>query len=250
MEDQHAASDQEAAARAALERRLGVEFRNPGLLEVALTHRSYAYEQGVPHTNERLELLGDAVLDFIVTDVIYRRFPTYLEGDLAKLRASLVSAPTLAEVAQELDLGEAIRLGRGEALTGGRDKASILADTLEAVIGAVYMDRGMTQTRHVIRRLFDERVKAAVGREVPKDSKTRLQELVTRLVGVLPVYEVSGFGPDHAKRFRAEVFVRERSYGRGEGRSKKEAEQEAAAEAVGRLAAEAEAELDGVVEGA
>ncbi|HVL80747.1 MAG TPA: ribonuclease III [Actinomycetota bacterium] len=233
-------------ARDALVERLGVTFRDPDLFELALTHRSYAYEQDVADTNERLELLGDAVLDFVVTDLIFRRFPSYVEGDLAKLRASLVSAPTLAEVAAGLGLGEAVKLGRGEVLTGGREKPSILADALEALIGAVYIDRGMTVARRVVRDLFGDRIAAAVGQEVPKDAKTRLQERVTRLVGALPAYRVTGYGPDHAKRFRAEVLVRDEVYGRGEGRSKKEAEQAAAAEAVAKLATE----LDGVVEGA
>jgi ribonuclease III len=246
MSDPRAVPDDGSAACTALAERLGVEFRTNRLLEVALTHRSYAYEMELAETNERLELLGDAVLDFIVTDIIYRLFPSYLEGDLAKLRASLVSAPTLAAVASDLGLGSAIRLGRGEILTGGRQKPSILADALEAVIGAVYLDRGMTVARKVVRDLFGNRIRAAVGQEVPKDAKTRLQEQVARVVGVLPVYRVTGHGPDHAKRFRAEVSVRESVYGRGEGRSKKEAEQAAAAEAVARLADE----LDGVVEGA
>ena len=250
MSEQRAGSSEEELARAALSERLGIEFRRPGLLDLALTHRSYAYEHAIAQTNERLELLGDAVLDFIVTDLIFRRFPAYVEGDLAKLRASLVSAPALAEIAAELGLGPAIKLGRGEILTGGREKPSILADTLEAVVGAVYIDRGMTKARQLIRALFGDRISAAVGREVPKDAKTRLQEVETRRVGLLPAYRVSGFGPDHAKRFRAEVYVREKCYGRGEGRSKKEAEQAAAAQAVAALAAETEAELDGVVEGA
>lgn len=240
----------ETAARAALHDRLGITFRNATLLDAALTHRSYAYEQGLPVTNERLELLGDAVLNLIVTDFIYKQFPTYLEGDLAKLRASLVSAPALAEVAHELALGDAIRLGKGEEQTGGREKPSIAADALEAVIGAVYLDRGMRSTREVIRRLFGSRIEAAIGRDVPKDPKTMLQELVTRLYGGLPQYRVSGEGPDHAKRFRAVVYVAGELYGQGEGRSKKAAELAAAAEAVARLHRQEQAEAEQVVDGA
>jgi ribonuclease-3 len=226
------------AAREALPERLGITFRNAAILEAALTHRSYAYERGLTETNERLELLGDAVLNLVVTDMIYKTFPTYLEGDLAKLRASLVSAPALADVASDLDLGRAIRLGRGEELTGGRSKPSIVADALEAVLGAVYLDRGLTAVRQVIRTLFGSRIDAAVGKEVPRDPKTQLQEYVTRLNGTLPYYRVTGAGPDHAKLFRAEVFVGDDHYGTGSGRSKKEAEQAAAAEAMSRLARE------------
>lgn len=226
-------------ARAELAERLAMEFRRPAYLDEALTHRSYAYEHDVRSTNERLELLGDAVLSLVITDMLFRRFPAYLEGDLAKLRASLVSAPALAEVATELGIGKAVRLGRGEELTGGRHKPSILADTLEAVLGAVYLDRGITAARKVIARLFSERVQRAVGREVPKDAKTRLQEWVTRLHGELPRYRVQGSGPDHAKHFDAEVYVGGELYGSGEGRSKKEAEQTAAAAAVERMRAEA-----------
>lgn len=225
----------DTSARAALPDRLGIAFRNPGILEAALTHRSYAYEHGLTETNERLELLGDAVLNLVVTDMIYKTFPAYLEGDLAKLRASLVSAPALAEIATELELGRSIRLGRGEEMTGGRDKPSIIADALEAVIGAVYLDRGLTASRQVIRTLFGPRITAAVGKEVPRDPKTQLQEFVTRLHGNLPRYRVTGEGPDHAKRFHAEVFVEGEPYGVGEGRSKKEAEQAAAATAMDRL---------------
>lgn len=230
----------EEGSRAGLEERLAVDWKDPGLLDLALTHRSYAYEQEQEATNERLELLGDAVLNLVVTDMLFKRFPRAPEGDLAKLRASLVSTPALAEVAGELELGEVVLLGHGEELTGGREKPSILADTLEAVLGAVYLDRGITTSRRVIRRLFGERVRSAVGQEVPKDAKTRLQELVTQLHGELPRYEVAGEGPDHDKRFLAEVFVADEAKGRGRGRSKKEAEQAAAAEALRRFETEGE----------
>lgn len=224
-------------ARASLASRLGVTFSDPGLLDLALTHRSYASEFGLEGTNERLEFLGDAILNLCITDLIFARFPFYLEGDLAKLRASMVSEPALAEVALELDLGGDIRLGRGERLSGGDEKPSIMADTLEAVIGAIYLDRGIREVRRVVKALFGSRVEAAVGKAVPKDAKTRLQELVTRLYGNLPRYRAVGQGPDHAKRFLADVYVNEHLYGRGEGRSKKEAEQEAAAQALEELEA-------------
>ncbi len=218
--------------RAKLEELLGVSFKDARLLELALTHRSYAYENELTDTNERLEFLGDAILNLCVTDLLYAKFPTYLEGDLAKLRASLVSEPALAEVATELDLGEAVKLGRGESQSGGRHKPSIKADALEAVVGAVYLDGGISGVRKLVKRLFGSRVQAAVGKEIPKDAKTRLQEVVTRRYGMLPRYRVSGSGPDHAKRFHAEVFVMDESYGEGDGRSKKEAEQAAAGQAL------------------
>jgi ribonuclease III len=223
-------------ARALFEQKLGVSFKDAGLFELALTHRSFAYENDLVDTNERLEFLGDAILNLCVTDLLYAKFPQYLEGDLAKLRASLVSEPALAEVATELDLGHAIKLGRGESQSGGRHKPSIKADALEAVIGAVYIDGGISGVRRLVKRLFGSRIEAAVGQEIPKDAKTRLQEVVTRKHGILPRYRVVGSGPDHAKRFRAEVFVMDDSCGVGEGRSKKEAEQAAAAEALVVLA--------------
>lgn len=228
-------ADDGGSASTELAARLGVELRDPGVLDLALTHRSYAYENELEETNERLELLGDAVLSLVVTDLLFKRFPEHVEGDLAKLRASLVSEPALAEVAAELDLGEEVRLGRGEEMTGGRLKASILSDTLEAVIGAVYLDRGITTSRKVIRRLFGPRIRAATGREVPKDAKTHLQEEVLRVTGELPLYVTTGEGPDHMKRFRAEVYVHGALYGTGEGRSKKGAEQSAATRALERL---------------
>lgn len=230
--------------RASFGSKLGVSFKDAELLELALTHRSYAYENELIDTNERLEFLGDAILNLCVTDLLYARFPTYLEGDLAKLRASLVSEPALAEVATELDLGEAIKLGRGESQSGGRYKPSIKADALEAVIGAVYMDGGILAVRKLVKRLFWSRIQASADREIPKDPKTRLQEVVTRKHGVLPRYRVVGSGPDHAKRFRADVFVLDESCGHGEGRSKKEAEQAAAAEALLMLDQREAAETD------
>lgn len=218
--------------RAMFVTKLGVTFKDASLLELALTHRSFAYENELTDTNERLEFLGDAILNLCVTDLLYARFPMYLEGDLAKLRASLVSEPALAEVAGELDLGEAIKLGRGESQSGGRHKPSIKADALEAVLGAVYLDGGIAGIRRLVKRLFGGRIEASADKEIPKDAKTRLQEIVTRRHGMLPRYRVVGSGPDHAKRFRAEVFVDEEFYGDGEGRSKKEAEQAAAARAL------------------
>lgn len=201
---------------------------DPALLERALTHRSYAYEHGGLPTNERLEFLGDAVLGLIVTDALYSRQPELPEGTLAKLRASVVNTRALADLARSLDLGRWLRLGRGEEVTGGRDKNSILADTMEAVIGAVYVDRGMAAATLVVRALFDPLIRAAAEDGAALDWKTALQELsAARGLGV-PDYRITESGPDHAKSFTAEVAVGGDVRGSGAGRSKKEAEQQAA----------------------
>jgi ribonuclease III len=200
----------------------------PGLLERALTHRSYAYENGGLPTNERLEFLGDAVLGLIVTDTLYCEHPTLPEGQLAKLRAAVVQMRSLARVARDLKLGNYVLLGRGEEGTGGRDKPSILADTLEAVIGAVYVDRGLDAACGLVHRLFDTVIANSAQLGAGLDWKTSLQELTaSELLGV-PEYRVEESGPDHQKQFRATVRVAGRTYGSGQGKSKKEAEQQAA----------------------
>jgi ribonuclease III len=219
----------------ALERRLRSTLRNRALWEQALTHRSYAYERGGLPTNERLEFLGDAVLGIVITDQLYNEFPDQPEGDLAKMRAALVNMTVLADVAREIGLGDAVKLGRGEEMTGGKDKSSILADTLEAVFGAVYLDRGIRTARRVILRLFLPRVRGQVEGGVVHDYKTTLQELAAAQLSTLPDYTLSESGPDHAKRFQAIVSLAGISYGAGAGRSKKEAEQAAARVAVERL---------------
>jgi ribonuclease III len=198
-------------------------------LERALTHRSYAYENGGLPTNERLEFLGDSVLSLVVTDTLYKGHPTLPEGQLAKLRAAVVQMSTLAEVAaRELNLGSFVRLGRGEEGTGGRDKPSILADTLEAVIGATYIDCGLEEASGLVHRLFDPVIQRSALLGAGLDWKTSLQELTAdRGLGV-PEYHVRDSGPDHQKMFRAVVKVGARDLGDGEGRSKKAAEQLAA----------------------
>lgn len=221
-----------------LERAIGVRFKSPDIREAALTHRSYAFEQSSAQTNERLEFLGDAVLGLVVTDLAYRRFPDMPEGDLAKLRAATVNMLTLADVARDLDLGSYILLGKGEEQSGGRDKTSILADAMEAVLGAVYVDRGLVAARELIERLFWPRMAAYVRGEGDRDHKTALQELAAQDVGQVPQYRVEQRGPDHAKEFTATVFIAGDRYGRGRGRSKKEAEQRAARQAYERLVAE------------
>jgi ribonuclease III len=201
---------------------------SPALLERALTHRSFAYENGGLPTNERLEFLGDAVLGLVVTDALFREYPDLPEGHLAKLRAAVVNMRALADVARGLHLGDYIRLGRGEEGTGGRDKASILADTLEAVIGAVYIERGLDAADVLVHRLFDPVIVRSARLGAGLDWKTSLQELTAASVLGVPEYHVDESGPDHQKSFRALVRVGGRVYGSGTGHSKKEAEQHAA----------------------
>src|ERR1700733_10643320 len=220
----------EAADPAGLRRALAVPM-TAETLERALTHRSYAYENGGLPTNERLEFLGDSVLSLVVTDTLYKGHPTLPEGQLAKLRAAVVQMSTLAEVAaRELNLGSFVRLGRGEEGTGGRDKPSVLADTLEAVIGATYIDCGLDEASGLVHRLFDPVIERSALLGAGLDWKTSLQELTAdRGLGV-PEYHVRDSGPDHQKMFKAVVKVGARDLGEGEGRSKK---------AAGQLAAEA-----------
>jgi ribonuclease-3 len=212
------------------------------LLMLALTHRSYAYENGGLPPNERLEFLGDAVLGLIVTDHLYRTHPDLPEGQLAKLRASVVNMNALAGVARGLGeggLGAHLLLGRGEELTGGRDKASILADGLEAVIGAVYLQHGIDTARGLVRRLFGPLLAEAPLRGAGLDWKTSLQELTAAEGLGVPEYRVEEEGPDHCKEFSATVYVAGHCYGRGDGRTKKEAEQKAAEAAYRSLSGQA-----------
>jgi ribonuclease-3 len=198
------------------------------LAERAVTHRSFAYENGGLPTNERLEFLGDSVLGLVITEELYRRHPDLPEGQLAKLRAAVVNSRALADVARGLSVGAYLRLGRGEEASGGRDKSSILADALEALIGAVYLARGSTSTRTLILELFGELLDASAQMGAGLDWKTSLQELAAgRSLGV-PEYHVTESGPDHAKAFHATALVGGNAIGEGDGRSKKEAEQRAA----------------------
>jgi ribonuclease-3 len=201
------------------------------LLERALTHRSYAYENGgLPH-NERLEFLGDAVLGLVVTDTLYREHPDLPEGQLAKLRAAVVNMRALAEIARTLGLGRHIRLGRGEQTTGGEDKSSILADTLEALIGAVYLSAGTEPASLFVHRLVDPLLSSSARLGAGLDWKTSLQELTAAASLGVPEYVVAEEGPDHEKVFHASAVVAGAAVGAGTGRSKKEAEQQAAAAA-------------------
>lgn len=218
-----------------LDRALGVAFRDPGLRETALTHRSYAFEQGQEVTNERLEFLGDSVLGLVVTDMAFAAYPAMPEGSLAKLRAAIVNMGALADVARSLGVGHVVRLGRGEELSGGRDKASILADCLEAIFGAVYLDQGLDVARELIERLFRPRMEAYVRGEGDRDYKTILQEVASQELRAMPDYRLEEQGPDHQKEFTATVFLAGEPLGTGSGRSKKEAEQQAAREAYARI---------------
>jgi ribonuclease III len=219
-----------------LAERLGVTIDHEALRH-ALTHRSYAYENGgLPH-NERLEFLGDAVLGIVVTDSLYRTYPDVAESQLAKYRAAVVNSRTLAEVARELGVGEFLLLGRGEQTTGGRDKSSILADALEALLGTVYLELGLGSADDLVHRLLDVRMAQAAGMGAGLDWKTSLQELGARTGAGVPSYQVTSTGPDHAKHFVAVVAVGEVVTGEGLGHSKKVAEQMAAATAYEALLA-------------
>jgi ribonuclease III len=217
---------------------LGDPTLDPELLQLALTHRSYAYENGNLPTNERLEFLGDSVLGVVITETLYVTNPDLSEGRLAKLRAAVVNARALAEVARTIDLGKHIKLGKGEEATGGREKSSILSDTVEALIGAVYLSGGFEASSAVVHLLFDPLMDKAARLGAGLDWKTSLQELsATRELGT-PEYVIQDAGPDHMKTFTARVRVANRLHGHGVGRSKKEAEQQAAESAYRTLSEE------------
>jgi ribonuclease III len=223
---------------AELRRALGDPQLDPELLERALTHRSYAYENGGLPTNERLEFLGDSVLGVVVTETLYRTHPDLSEGRLAKLRAAVVNARALAEVGRGIGLGEHVKLGRGEESTGGRNKSSIISDTVEAVIGAVHLSGGMEVSAQVVHLLFDPLIEAASALGAGLDWKTSLQEIAAEHSLGVPEYVITADGPDHMKTFTAQVRVADRLYGNGVGRSKKEAEQAAAETAYGEIVAQ------------
>lgn len=216
--------------RSELERALGLSIA-PELLELALTHRSWAYENGGAATNERLEFLGDSILGQAVTVMLYTTYPDLTEGDLAKRRASLVSSVALAEVARAIGLGEYLKLGKGEELTGGRAKSSILADTVEALIGAAYLDLGGDVATAFVLRLLEPLTDDPDRFGAAMDPKTTLQELAAHLGLGLPVYAIVENGPDHSKVFTATVLLADEAVATGEGTSKKQAEMAAALEA-------------------
>lgn len=208
------------------------------LLDLALTHRSFAYENGQIPTNERLEFLGDSVLGVIVTEHLYRTYPDLAEGQLAKLRARVVSAVSLAAVARKLGIGRIVKLGRGEVSTGGANKTSILADTMEALIGATYLSSGPTGAERLVHHLFVPLIDHAATLGAGLDWKTSLQEVASALGLPTPAYQITESGPDHDKRFDAWAVLGTRRFGPGHGQNKKQAEQQAAAAAFKVLDAE------------
>lgn len=210
---------------------MGWEVKDQALFAQALAHRSWCAEHPGSEPNERLEFLGDAVLGQIVTDYLYRVYPDLPEGELAKARAAVVNSASLANMARDLQLGAALLLGKGEDSSGGRLKASILADAMEALIGAIYLDAGYEVADRIVLRLVGDRLRDAAKGPGDEDYKTRLQELCAQNFDELPLYRVTDTGPDHAKVFMADVLVGGERRGRGEGRSKKQAEQMAAREA-------------------
>jgi ribonuclease-3 len=222
-------------ARTRLEAALGHTFSHRAHLEAALIHRSYCAEHADAVSNERMEFLGDALLGLSVTVHVFDAYPGLPEGELAKLRASVVNAEVLAELARSIDLGDALILGKGEDASGGRCKPSILADAMEAVIAAVYLDAGWDASDALVLRLLGDVIREGATGPGGHDFKTRLQELVARRFEQLPRYAVRAEGPDHSKQFFATVTVQGEEYGAGEGRSKKHAEQAAAQAAWARL---------------
>ncbi|GAB2599902.1 ribonuclease III [Pseudactinotalea suaedae] len=228
-----------SAAAQDLVDKLGIQL-DPELLILALTHRSFAHEAGGIPTNERLEFLGDAVVGLVVTEYLYQRLPDRPEGDLAKMRAASVSQRALAQIARTLDLGSYALLGKGELSTGGRDKDSILCDTFEALIGAVYLSHGLEPTRHVVEALIGPTLETAVNLGAGLDWKTSVQELAAERGLGVPTYLVEGSGPDHERYFEARLVLGGVPWGVGEGTSKKIAEQQAASRAYAALLAHVE----------
>ena len=226
---------------------LGLGSARSDVYELALTHRSFAFErsqEGLVEHNERLELLGDAVVDLIATDVLYRLYADLPEGELAVLRASIVSTPALAKVAREIGLGPHIRLGRGEEASGGREKSSLLADTFEAVVGAAYLEKGFGEVRSCLAPIFQDEVEHVVSVGGGRDPKGALQEFLAKRRAERPQYVVTSTGPDHAKRFKADVYVDGAVIGVGSGTTKKEAELAAAEVALSVLENGAEQAVD------
>ena len=212
---------------AQLQARLGLEIRQE-LLELAFTHRSFAYENGLTETNERLEFLGDSVLGLVVTEELYSRYPELDESRLSPLRSGIVNMRALADIARSLDLGQYIRIGKGEEVTGGRDKNSLLADSLEALIGAIYLSHGFATSQKVVGELINETMESAKDRGAGLDGKTSLQELAAARKISAPEYLITESGPDHDKTFVAIAVVGGEEISTGEGKSKREAEQIAA----------------------
>ena len=205
------------------------------MLELAFTHRSFAYETGITTTNERLEFLGDSVLGLIVTEELYLKYPDLDESRLSPLRSGIVNMRALADIARTLELGKYIRLGKGEEVTNGRDKNSLLADALEALIGAIYLECGFEKSTQVVRELIKETLSSAMAKGAGLDGKTALQELLAATGKGAPEYQVTETGPDHDKSFTAVAMVSGEAIAEGSGKSKREAEQSAARSALEKL---------------
>ncbi|MBU2551467.1 MAG: ribonuclease III [Proteobacteria bacterium] len=231
------------AARDGLQKRLGYTFQDGALLERALRHRSYVHqfrsetdEAQDMEDNQRLEFLGDAVLGLCVGTLLYDTFPDFKEGEMSKMRAGLVNEARLAKLARQIDLPSSLLLGRGEDATGGRDKDSILADAVEAVLAAIYLDGGFEASMEVVENLWGELISLGPGIELLGDYKTRLQELTQRVYGEVPTYLLTGTeGPDHDRTFEVSLVVGGRPLASGKGRSKKAAEKAAARSALEKL---------------
>jgi ribonuclease-3 len=219
-----------------IQQRIGYSFTTVELLKRSLTHKSYANENRVPYHNERMEFLGDAVLSLLISEYLMKASPGSTEGDLSRLRAAVVSEPALASIAREIGLGDYLLLGKGEDQTGGRNKDSLLADSLEALIASLYLDGGKDVAEAFVLRFFEEMLKRTCNSGGTIDYKTVLQERCQERLKQLPEYRVvSESGPDHQKQFEVELSVKSEVYGRGKGRNKKEAEQKAAKEALEKL---------------
>jgi len=230
------ASSSDASNLNAVEENVHYTFRDKNLLLHVLTHKSYSNENKMLYSNERLEFLGDAVLDLIISDYLIRKFPASPEGDLSKLRAMIVNEDTLSTIAKGIGIGKYLLLGKGEDLTGGREKPSLLSDALEALIAAIYLDGGINDATTFVKNSFNEEIKHYVSKGVTYDFKTDLQEYCQGRFGVLPKYRVAKeSGPDHKKVFEVRLLINDEPYGAGIGKTKKEAQQRAAQEALERL---------------
>lgn len=222
-----------------LQEEIGIAFSDQTLLQKALVHRSFLNENpdfALP-SNERLEFLGDALLDFVVGEYLFERFPQMDEGDLTKLRAALIMAGALAEFARSIELGDYIYLSRGEDERGGRSRVGLLSDAFEALVAAIYLDRGLQAVREFLMRFLERETTRVVERGLRGDHKSQLQEWTQRELRVTPVYRtIMERGPDHAKQFTVEVWIGDQAHGRGEGRSKQAAQQHAAQQALEQLA--------------
>lgn len=217
-----------------LEQKIGIRFRNKNLIQQAFVHRSYLNEsKKFSSSNERLEFLGDSILSFLVSDYLYRNFPNFPEGELTNLRSAVVNTTRLAEVAGTLDLGAFLLFSKGEEECGGRGNPSILADTFEALLGAVYLDQGIVSVRKILEKLLFSLLPTILAEKAYKDAKSTFQEIVQEKTKVSPIYKVlKELGPDHAKQFTVGVYVDKTLFGKGVGKSKQEAEMKAATTAL------------------